>query len=260
MVLILTSSLVKGQDSAKIDSFYKGNPLLVLYGKTPTLLMPYDKSSKHKKHVAKPTANPLIDLEGTCGVGRRDSMLPPSVITRVQQGLPQPLYILNRVTVSNNPLTNINPSDIESINILKDADAAAIYGSKGENGAILITTKSKVSHSLYKIDTSISATLVNKIRSHTDKVLYIVNGVLQSTDPFPGINPSNIKSVEAIEGADASAIYGNRAANGAILVKIYTPHKIWKYWLWPALVTVDGQMSGHQYRQQRRANYTNYSN
>ncbi len=41
-----------------------------------------------------------------------------------------------------NPLANINPRDIESIEILKDASAAAIYGSRGANGVILITTKS----------------------------------------------------------------------------------------------------------------------
>jgi iron complex outermembrane receptor protein len=42
-----------------------------------------------------------------------------------------------------NPLNTINPSDIESINILKDASATAIYGSRGANGVIMITTKSK---------------------------------------------------------------------------------------------------------------------
>ncbi|RZS75239.1 TonB-linked SusC/RagA family outer membrane protein [Pseudobacter ginsenosidimutans] len=40
-----------------------------------------------------------------------------------------------------NPLLSINPKDIESIDILKDADATAIYGSRGANGVILITTK-----------------------------------------------------------------------------------------------------------------------
>jgi TonB-linked SusC/RagA family outer membrane protein len=39
------------------------------------------------------------------------------------------------------PLNSINPSDIESIEVLKDADATAIYGSRGANGVILITTK-----------------------------------------------------------------------------------------------------------------------
>jgi TonB-dependent starch-binding outer membrane protein SusC len=41
-----------------------------------------------------------------------------------------------------NPLNSINPNDIESINVLKDASATAIYGSRGANGVIVITTKS----------------------------------------------------------------------------------------------------------------------
>ncbi|PJJ07610.1 TonB-linked SusC/RagA family outer membrane protein [Flavobacterium sp. 1] len=40
-----------------------------------------------------------------------------------------------------NPLNGINPSDIENIEVLKDADATAIYGSRGANGVVLITTK-----------------------------------------------------------------------------------------------------------------------
>ena len=44
-------------------------------------------------------------------------------------------------TISSNPLNFINPNDIESIQVLKDASAAAIYGSRGANGVVLITTK-----------------------------------------------------------------------------------------------------------------------
>ncbi len=43
--------------------------------------------------------------------------------------------------IQSNPLSAINPSDIESISILKDADATAIYGTRGANGVILITTR-----------------------------------------------------------------------------------------------------------------------
>ncbi len=69
----------------------------------------------------------------------------------------QPLYIVDGlpwgsqmatmygaaiIPVNNiNPLNTINPNDIESIEILKDADATAIYGSRGANGVVLITTK-----------------------------------------------------------------------------------------------------------------------
>ena len=68
----------------------------------------------------------------------------------------EPLYVIDGVIVGNsletpiravggtaeNPLATINPNDIESIEVLKDAAATAIYGSQGSNGVILVTTKS----------------------------------------------------------------------------------------------------------------------
>lgn len=45
------------------------------------------------------------------------------------------------VSAARNPLSGINPSDIESIEVLKDASATAIYGARGANGVILVTTK-----------------------------------------------------------------------------------------------------------------------
>ncbi|WP_010249536.1 SusC/RagA family TonB-linked outer membrane protein [Myroides injenensis] len=77
-----------------------------------------------------------------------------------------PLYIIDGVIIPNSNLVNstlaasilpfnetnllnaINPSDIESIEILKDADATAIYGSRGANGVVLITTKKNKSDKL----------------------------------------------------------------------------------------------------------------
>ncbi|NEW84090.1 MAG: TonB-dependent receptor [Mariniphaga sp.] len=52
---------------------------------------------------------------------------------------PNPLYVIDGVPVG--PGNNVNPNDIESMSILKDASSAAIYGSRGANGVILITTK-----------------------------------------------------------------------------------------------------------------------
>lgn len=52
---------------------------------------------------------------------------------------PNPLYIIDGVPAS--PGNNISPNDIESISILKDAASAAIYGSRGANGVVIITTK-----------------------------------------------------------------------------------------------------------------------
>lgn len=52
---------------------------------------------------------------------------------------PDPLYIIDGVPSS--PGNNISPNDIESISILKDAASSAIYGSRGANGVVIITTK-----------------------------------------------------------------------------------------------------------------------
>ena len=50
-----------------------------------------------------------------------------------------PLYVVDGVPIDN--LSGINPNDIESIDVLKDAASASIYGSRGSNGVILVTTK-----------------------------------------------------------------------------------------------------------------------
>ena len=59
-----------------------------------------------------------------------------------------PLYVVDGIPLQNVGIENINPSDIESIDILKDASATAIYGSRGANGVVLVTTKRGKSGSL----------------------------------------------------------------------------------------------------------------
>lgn len=51
------------------------------------------------------------------------------------------MYISNASTPINNPLAQLNPSDIESISVLKDAAAIALYGANSSNGVIVVTTK-----------------------------------------------------------------------------------------------------------------------
>ena len=55
-------------------------------------------------------------------------------------GTSSPLYVIDGI-ISSSGLDGINPSDIQSMEILKDASSTAIYGSRGSNGVILITTK-----------------------------------------------------------------------------------------------------------------------
>jgi TonB-dependent SusC/RagA subfamily outer membrane receptor len=60
--------------------------------------------------------------------------------TNSVQGNNEPLYVVDGFPYTGNP-TLLNNADIESIEILKDASATAIYGSRGANGVVLITTK-----------------------------------------------------------------------------------------------------------------------
>jgi Ca-activated chloride channel family protein len=53
----------------------------------------------------------------------------------------EPLYIINGKIANGNALKSIDPGKIQNINVLKDASATALYGSRGQNGVILITTK-----------------------------------------------------------------------------------------------------------------------
>ncbi len=79
----------------------------------------------------------------------------------------EPLYVVDGVFINNenvqglsrglggqvsNPLSDLNPEDIESLSVLKDANATAVYGSRGANGVILITTKRGAKNTKTKIN------------------------------------------------------------------------------------------------------------
>lgn len=79
------------------------------------------------------------------------------------QGDNEPLYVIDGIPFKNdgaasgssfNVLSTLNPSDIESMSILKDASSTAIYGSRGSNGVVIITTKrGKAGKSVINFDT-----------------------------------------------------------------------------------------------------------
>src|SRR5215469_6126195 len=52
-----------------------------------------------------------------------------------------PLFVVDNIPFISGGVDNINPGDIETIDVLKDASATAIYGSRGANGVVIITTK-----------------------------------------------------------------------------------------------------------------------
>lgn len=110
-----------------------------------------------------PVSNPILALEGLAPglLITQTNGLPGSRFTALIRGQNSiqngnsPLFVIDGVPflsdndaltqlngiLANSPFNTIDPGDIESIEILKDADATAIYGSRGANGVILITTK-----------------------------------------------------------------------------------------------------------------------
>ncbi|MCR9131731.1 MAG: SusC/RagA family TonB-linked outer membrane protein [bacterium] len=98
--------------------FNQGNvnaPAQLLQGKVPGLSI-YNKGGD-------PNSTPTIRLRGISTVGANT----------------EPLVVIDGVIGAS--LDNVDPNDIETINVLKDGSAAAIYGSRGSSGVILVTTK-----------------------------------------------------------------------------------------------------------------------
>src|SRR5438067_3680887 len=71
-----------------------------------------------------------------------------------------PLQVGGGVSAGRNPLNFLNPNDIESVSVLKDASATAIYGSRGANGVVIITTKSGQRGTQVDYSSSVSTSVV----------------------------------------------------------------------------------------------------
>ncbi len=102
---------VKGDDVAKLNTT---NPLQALQGQTPGMT--------------------IVSESGQPGEG-----LKVNIRGIGTTGSSSPLYIIDGVR---GDISTLNPADIESIDVLKDAASAAIYGSQSANGVVLVTTKS----------------------------------------------------------------------------------------------------------------------
>lgn len=107
---------------------------------------------KSEKIQARPVANVTKALDGlvsgvqtTSGSGQPGSGV--SVVVRGFGSInssQNPLYVVDGVPYDGN-VVSINPNDIESMTVLKDASAGALYGSRGANGVVMITTKKGLS-------------------------------------------------------------------------------------------------------------------
>lgn len=85
--------------------------------------------------------------------------------------LNQPLFVIDGIVFNTdaisgvNPLLAINPSDIEKIDVLKDAAATAIYGSRGANGVIIVSTKRGKKNQKSRVNLSFSSTFATPVNT-----------------------------------------------------------------------------------------------
>ena len=130
----------------------------------------------------------------------------------------EPLYVIDGLPINNsvpvtqngagypasetprNPLNSINPSDIAAIEILKDASATAIYGSRGANGVVLITTK-RGSGGGIKIDYSTSLGSQEVARKvglmNTAEYIQVMNDLERAKGRGPMFNEAQIRDIGA---------------------------------------------------------------
>jgi TonB-linked SusC/RagA family outer membrane protein len=112
----LTGSLSQVK-SKELNSFPNGNVLQALSGRAAGVQV--------LQNTGAPGGGVSVRIRGTNSI----------------QGSNEPLYVVDGFPISGGSPTALNNTDIESIEILKDASATAIYGSRGANGVVIITTK-----------------------------------------------------------------------------------------------------------------------
>lgn len=83
----------------------------------------------------------LVAYQSTGAPGEEDAQFFVRSVTSFGSGLTSPLILIDNIEMTSKDLARLNPDDIASFSILKDASATALYGARGANGVVLVTTK-----------------------------------------------------------------------------------------------------------------------
>ncbi len=129
-------------------------------------------------------------------------------ITSFGTGKVDPLILIDNVEVTTQDLSRLHPDDIQSFSILKDATATALYGARGANGVILVTTKEGKEGK-----TKISLRIENSFSSPTQKIemadpityMKLANEATRTRDPLAAIPYSNDKIDNTIRNTNPYA-------------------------------------------------------
>jgi N-acetylmuramoyl-L-alanine amidase len=126
-----------------------------------------------------------------------------------------PLFVLDGVEISKSELDKLDPSTIESIDVLKGENVPTYYGEKGKNGVVKITTKNK---SIIRLNSPAGVT--NPKSSIVPDMLYIVNGLQVNKEEVGKIKTDDIIDVRVIQAKDAIPTYGDKAQNGVMIFNV----------------------------------------
>ena len=124
----------------------------------------------------------------------------------------QPLYVIDGLPVTTtsmsdpsnddtNPLADINPNDIESLEVLKDASAAAIYGARAANGVVLITTKKGKNSKKTTFELNTSTGISNPARKwkflNGPQYVSLINQAVQSDANYDFANLNSFSTLDS---------------------------------------------------------------
>jgi TonB-linked SusC/RagA family outer membrane protein len=170
-----------------------------------------------------PAGNAMISLQGKVnGVQIVNSGSPGDVPRVIIRGVTtvngsDPLYVVDGMPMGTD-INFLNPNDIESMEVLKDASASAIYGTRGSNGVILITTKKgKAGKTVFHVDTSLGFQTIknpNMAKASEYEKVFKQRYINDGYDEIPYYSKDNITDAE---GTD----WWNETVNKVALVQSY---------------------------------------
>ncbi|HCY39875.1 MAG TPA: hypothetical protein DHV48_00700 [Prolixibacteraceae bacterium] len=147
----------------------------------------------------------------------------------------QPLIVIDGVVAENQNVNSIPPETIESISVLKNESATILYGDKGKDGVILITTKKGISKSTNdpvevkvngfgqyqkKDESFILSPSANFSMKNAgiagNQPLIVLDGVIDPIQNMEKIDPNTIESINVLKGESAITKYGEKGKNGVI--------------------------------------------
>jgi len=166
---------------------------------------------------------------------------PPPSIAQIRSNIDDanpPLIFLDGIPITKAAMDQLDPETFQSISVLKDKSATAVYGEMALNGAILITTKGKAAKATGAKSSNEEVVVVGYGQSPSGETpppskvtirstgsfdsanppLFILDGVPITKAEMDLVNPSQIASINVIKDKSATDLYGVKATNGVVII------------------------------------------